>query len=167
MRHFVRTWESNFGDSATPQAMIEALQKVKPLKPQDIIERISNNCLWLLDHARERNINCVDQLRECVLVICKKSPLYQWQNSCHSFSMTRNIELQIYGSLSKLLSPKGRSLSSSSSTLKPYISMVGLLKSVIVIPIARRERGGADGQLFLLAYIGHDLILLLLWTRQR
>ena len=44
VRHFVRTWESNFGDSATPQAMIEALQKVKP-KHQDIIDRISKNCL--------------------------------------------------------------------------------------------------------------------------
>ena len=56
--------------------------------------------------------------------------------------MTRNIELQIYGSLSKLLSPKGRSLSSSSSTLKPNISVVGLFKSVIVVPKAGRERGG-------------------------
>ena len=44
VRHFVRTWESTFGDSATPQAMIEALQEVKE-KPQDIIERISQNCL--------------------------------------------------------------------------------------------------------------------------
>ena len=44
VRHFVRTWESTFGDSATPQAMIEALQEVKQ-KPQDIIERISQNCL--------------------------------------------------------------------------------------------------------------------------
>ena len=45
VRHFVRTWESTFGDSATPQAMIDALQNVKPLKPQDIIDRISQNCL--------------------------------------------------------------------------------------------------------------------------
>lgn len=43
VRHFVRTWESSFGESATPDAMIEALKKVRP-KPQDIIEKIAENC---------------------------------------------------------------------------------------------------------------------------
>ena len=45
VRHFVRTWESHFGESATPQAMIEALQKAKP-KSQDIIDQINSKyCL--------------------------------------------------------------------------------------------------------------------------
>ena len=44
VRQFVRTWESSFGEFATPQAMIEALQRVKP-KPQDIIDKISKHCL--------------------------------------------------------------------------------------------------------------------------
>ena len=44
VRQFVRAWESSFGEAATPQAMVEALQRVKP-KPQDIIDKISKNCL--------------------------------------------------------------------------------------------------------------------------
>ena len=44
VRQFLRTWESNYGDSATPQAMTKALQKIKP-KHQDIIDKISKNCL--------------------------------------------------------------------------------------------------------------------------
>jgi len=44
VRYFVRSWESFFGDSATPGALIEALHSVKP-KPQDMIDKISQICL--------------------------------------------------------------------------------------------------------------------------
>ena len=36
---FMRSWESGMGDSATPEAMVEALCKTEP-KFQDIIDRI-------------------------------------------------------------------------------------------------------------------------------
>ena len=44
VRHFMRSWESLFGNSATPRALIEALNRVKP-KPQDMIDEISQKCV--------------------------------------------------------------------------------------------------------------------------
>ena len=75
VRHFVRTWESNFGDSATPQVLLAALEKVKP-KPQDIIDRISKNCLWTC--IKDRNMNSVKV--KCLINLLKNLTFNLLQN---------------------------------------------------------------------------------------
>ena len=44
VRHFVNSWQSSLGDSATPEAIVEALSVTKP-KSKDIIDEIMKNCV--------------------------------------------------------------------------------------------------------------------------